>query len=141
MMGGLCNFGECELPQENRLMRHLETDDSIVLSDFECFYRNYTVSVKNEIESDPELQFKVECLCKRYSVDDLVHSIHDLEWNEESAKRNYYHAVKEHGDDTQFVMDMKSEMETVLLRLLMLKLALEQKNLIKVEDDDEYGQI
>ena len=131
-MGMLCNFGECEIPTPKEL--DFEVGESVTEVEFDYIYRSYEMSVKTEAMSNPEIQYKVDQLCKRYSIDELNSSIHDLEWKEVSVKRNFCNALKDNGGDISYASEMKSKIESVLIKLTTLRLALEQKELTQIGD-------
>lgn len=134
MMGMLCNFGECEIPKATPKVLDFEIGESVTEVEFDYIYRNYEMVVKAEAMRNPEIQFKVDLLCKRYSIDELNSSIHNLEWEEVSAKRNFCNASKDNDGDISYVSEMKAKMELVLIRLTTLRLALEQKELTQIGD-------
>lgn len=133
-MGMLCNFGECEIPKATPKELDFETGESVTEVEFDYIYRSYEMSVKTEAMRNPEIQFKVDQLCKHYSIDELNSSIHDLEWEEISAKRSFCNALKDNGGDNSYVSEMKAKMELVLIRLTTLRLALEQKEMTQIGD-------
>ena len=97
-MSEICNFGAYDFPKDGPSADRLNVDDvsTEVDLDFEC--RRYKEHMTEMSGFDPCFQRKVEALCDQYTVPQLASALHDLSYEEMSARRSLNAALHADAD-------------------------------------------